>query len=56
MKIYYFSLNQKEIERDSMVCSTIAIYNVQKLLIDYIFKLTFILKNKIKLKIFLFLQ
>lgn len=56
MKIYYFSLNQKEIEQDSLVCSSITIYNVQKLPIDYIFKLAFILKNKIKFKIFLFLQ
>lgn len=30
MKIYYFSLNQKEIEQDSLVCSNITIYNVQK--------------------------
>lgn len=30
MKIYYFSLNQKEIEQDSLACSNITIYNVQK--------------------------
>lgn len=53
MKIYYFSLNKK-IEQDSLVCSSLTIYNVQP--IDYIFKLTFILKNKIKFKIFLFIQ